>query len=286
MPSVVSEGEPRVSVVFFGQFLINEGAIDEAQLDAALEATFDRNLPIGQLAIRAGYMSRVAVKITCQAQRSRDLRFGELACELGFLTEEQVERLLHQQTETHLYLGEALVAMGALEQSSLPRWLDRYKLQQAEDFEPMVALPDELREQPMPRTLLEQLPVIYLRAARLQLKTRAGRVWEGESIYEHRVQIECTGSQPIRIGLALSRQFAQKIASSMLECPPEGLEADDIRAAVAEFANWLLGTAKTEVEKHSSGLALGLPVHGELPAHGYAFDLLSTGGNGTLIISL
>ena len=53
-----------------------------------------------------------------------------------------------------------------------------------------------------------------------------------------------------------------------------------------DFANWLLGAAKVEMDKRSSGHHLGLPESGTLPASGHSFELHTTGGDGVLILDL
>ncbi|WP_432822838.1 chemotaxis protein CheX [Trichloromonas sp.] len=120
-----------MAVKFFGQFLLEKGAVGNKDLLKAIELQGTTNLKFGATALSMGLLSVDAFERIHDAQRIEDLMFGDMAVKLGILSEEQVKQVLTRQKNNHLYIGEALVRIGALNSEDLKKYLDAFKEDQA-----------------------------------------------------------------------------------------------------------------------------------------------------------
>ncbi|MBT6492190.1 MAG: chemotaxis protein CheX, partial [Deltaproteobacteria bacterium] len=76
-----------MSVKFFGQYLLLEGAVSAEQLRSALELMEREHRMLGELAVEAGILSAEDAGTINREQLNRDLPFGMLAVEKGMLTD-------------------------------------------------------------------------------------------------------------------------------------------------------------------------------------------------------
>ena len=79
---------------FFGQYLIEAGAISAAQLREALDLIESDYEKIGELAVKHGYLEKEDVNRLHREQRYIDSPLGQLAIERGLMTEVQLDKLL------------------------------------------------------------------------------------------------------------------------------------------------------------------------------------------------
>lgn len=119
-------------VMFFGQFLLDRGVINERQLQQALAYQNTVNIRVGTLAIDQGLMNHTQVQEIMELQKRRNQLFGELAIAQNYLTREQLEDLLKQQSDNRVYLGEVLLELHFITLEELERNLKEY--QQAEQL--------------------------------------------------------------------------------------------------------------------------------------------------------
>ena len=124
-----------MSVKFFGQFLIEKGAITRKQLLEAVEYQKNVNIKLGTLAIDRGLMNHEQVQQVISLQKQENKFFGELAIEKQYLSQEQLDDLLNQQKSDRVYLGEALVEKGFMNLEELEGNLNEYKKNQEKDVE-------------------------------------------------------------------------------------------------------------------------------------------------------
>ena len=152
--------------MFFGDFLVFIGRIDEASLQRALDAQNRRNKKIGELAIEHGWMSEEAVARVRQLQRHDERLFGELAGALGLLTSAQVATLEQEQKEGHLKIGQALVEEGVLRAEDLADALRSWAAY-VEEEERLVGR--TISDSPHPRVVVALLSATRLWLTRLGL---------------------------------------------------------------------------------------------------------------------
>ena len=67
----------------FGQFLVQEGVLDETELDNALNLMAAVNATLGDLAVEQGLVSQSEADRVAKLQREVDGRWGDIAVTLG-----------------------------------------------------------------------------------------------------------------------------------------------------------------------------------------------------------
>ena len=112
---------------FFGEYLVQQGEITEAQLEEAVRYQREHNTLLGKLAEAQGYMSPEQVETLLREQCFGEKRFGRIASEHGYLSPEQLQELLHEQAENHIYLGEALNRLGSMSLERLYVHLNNFR---------------------------------------------------------------------------------------------------------------------------------------------------------------
>lgn len=268
---------------FFGEFMIEAGEIDPDQLQNALDLCDKVNLPVGELARREGWISQEQIQEVLEHQHQVDRRFGEIAVELGYLSEDQVQSLLHQRSTSHLYIGESLVELGHITRQTLEYQLDRYKTEVAA-FLRADRVPAEVVRYPIAARCIEVLPRLALRMGRLQFLTRWAPGWQEDHRLEVRRSIEVCGESSVTIGLAASRELAERIASAMHFKDPGLLSGDEIGDALGEFLNLVVGSAHALSETRTPPLRICPPREDVFPTDGCALLMLTTRGPGCVVI--
>jgi hypothetical protein len=117
--------------MLFGEFLMEKGLVNDADLISALDQQQQSKMPLGQMAIEKGYMdSRALFKVlTAQRKKNRDKNdFGSLALEMGVLNQQQVNELIGLQNASRELLGDILVEKGILPPDKLVQILREYNL--------------------------------------------------------------------------------------------------------------------------------------------------------------
>ncbi len=138
-----------MAIKFFGQFLVEKGAITRLALLQAIDLQDKTNLKFGELVVEMGLMSTVDVAKIHQAQRTQDLHFGDMAVKLGILDDKQVEMVLTRQRNCHLYIGEALVKVGALNEPKLKSYLQEFKKDQVAFISEKIEIPANVPHKPI-----------------------------------------------------------------------------------------------------------------------------------------
>lgn len=114
---------------FFGNFLLERGAVTQEQLFDAMQKQSNERMKLGTLAMHSGYMTAEEVDEVVVQQTHRDQKFGEIAVEYGYLTPDQVMELLKTQGPDFLLLGQILVDSGILTNSELSTLISDYRFE-------------------------------------------------------------------------------------------------------------------------------------------------------------
>ncbi|MGE4297613.1 MAG: hypothetical protein AB7E47_06250 [Desulfovibrionaceae bacterium] len=129
-----------MAVSFFGQFLLKQGAVDAAAIDAAMAYRNACNRRFGELAVERGLLTDEQAQRVFATQK-RDMRpFGEVALSLRFLKRKQLDELLFSQTILCTHLGEALLRKGYLDEERFSVLLAAYDAEQQERRQALAAL--------------------------------------------------------------------------------------------------------------------------------------------------
>jgi hypothetical protein len=275
----------RVSLKFFGQFLIERGEIDAGQLREALERMQERNLSLGDLAIAAGLLSPEDAARLNAAQLEVDRPFGELAVEKGLLSRELLDRLLRHQSETRLPIGEALVALGHLPATRLGALLDQFKIEQSPFASGDRPLPRELVGVRVAALALDQLPRFCMRVARLHVKLAPARAHSADARLKQRAMLVVRGPQSLEIGLAADGEVVSALAAGICGPASRGFDAASSSDVLGYFLSLLVGNAIAALEREGIFARVEPVRSGSLPAGGHAFDWIATVGRGVLVVS-
>ena len=138
-----------MAVKFFGQFLVEKGAVSRVDLLKAIDLQDKTNLKFGETVVQMGLMSTLQISKVHHAQRGEDLQFGDMAVKLGFLSVAQVQQVLTCQRNNHLYIGEALIKVAALTEATLERYLKEFKLDQSAYISEKIKIPAGVQHQPI-----------------------------------------------------------------------------------------------------------------------------------------
>ena len=133
-----------MAVKFFGQFLVEKGAVTREALLAAIELQDKTNLKLGEMAVKMGLITQADIVRSHNAQYSKDIRLGDLLVEMGLLTSQQLLDVVEHQKKNHLYIGEALVQVNALTSEELQLQLAAFKADQAQYVSDRIELPPGL----------------------------------------------------------------------------------------------------------------------------------------------
>ncbi len=135
-----------MATMFFGQYLLEKGAIDREALLDALRRQREVNRTILELAVEEGALDGGRAEQVRLMYRTSSSSVEEMLVSSGFLTHQEVERLRAAQRAQWLPIGAALVQGGFLGEDELERQLAEYRRRE-EDVkrhlsEEIASLPD------------------------------------------------------------------------------------------------------------------------------------------------
>gem|GEM_PF-1038135 len=226
---------------FFGQFLLEHGALTSGQILKAVEHQREFHHKFGAIAARFGYLTLAQINTLHgeQLHKRRPERMGALAAEMGYLTQEQVEEILLRQRNDHLLLGEAIVQLGFMERDALYDCLDEYH---------RMTLPEDLRltmdcfpEEPLLLKLCELFTGLFHRTTGHLAKPRIPERLQ-QIRFSTPVALARMGNRrtPMRVLLEAPESAARAIACNFFG-DNTSPEPDLVRSAMEEFLNILCG---------------------------------------------
>ena len=278
-----------MGIKFFGQYLIEQGVVDSDQIRAALKLMDDENRSLGELAEAGGILTaEEAEKVNAQ-QRYCDIPFGELAVEMGLLSDEQVEYLVGFQEQTRLRNGQALVRQDFLSKERLLERLVRFDSEQALFRIGNVALPDGLEGNALAATVLDLLPKLLVRIARIGVRIEKNRADAEIPDHPVRIAVAVTGEVGLLICLLGDEEFSLQLAGPTAEFDGPRIEAARqnpvlLADGVGEFLNVLAGNAMGLLERKRIITELEPPHCDPKLDSGYLFDLAVSVGEAALYL--
>ncbi len=229
-------------VKFFGQFLIEKGAITHTALLKAINLQEDQNKKIGAVIFEMEMMTQVQIAKVHLAQRCDDSRFGDKAVEMGFLTQEQLQQALIRQRNCHLYIGQALVKTGGLSEEDLKKYLVEFKKDQQPYSTEKIELPAGVSNQTIWEMVADLTNKMLIRVAGMAFKTGACQVIERLPARTMVAEIGFSGSVSARYLLTASPNSRKIIAQAILqENDVDGQPVEVLDDSVMEFVNIVCG---------------------------------------------
>lgn len=111
---------------FLGRFLVEQGAITEAQLEEGLAYQREKNRRIGEVAVERGMLTSEQAQGIRERQNADPRLFGDIAVGERQLSRRTVDDLLFLQKIHHTYLGEALLVLGHIDRNQYQALMGRH----------------------------------------------------------------------------------------------------------------------------------------------------------------
>lgn len=275
-----------MSQTFFGQFLLDDGAIEEDALVQALELASKESARVGALGVEKGYLTPTQVELVQLEQRTVDARFVDLAVELEMLTPAQASELLAEQKRRHKPIGEALVELGHLGAEDLDALLDRFHLGQFALDTAHLELPVDLMHDDLAPYLVAYLPKLFRRVTQVPMKLRAGRPFNGRSNLPHRAMVSITGDCPLAIGIAMCSELSARIHRGMHGDAGGAPGSTASTASLVEFAEVFADAGRRSIESDGLQARTTRAASNQLPKSGFWFPATTPFGRGILVLSV
>ncbi|MCP4677909.1 MAG: chemotaxis protein CheX [Deltaproteobacteria bacterium] len=268
-------------LIFFGQYLVERSIIEKNHLESAICSMDQSNSTIGQFAKETGLVSDEDGGLILDEQCSTD---AEIVNNNDLLTDEQVNKLLDMQRNNRIRLGESLVRLGHLDMAKLFPMLEQYhqemaKHQSAKDHAGWVT------EDQVALYIFDYFPRLVQSMTQLPIKIGHGELWHPERTYDLQAYSVLSGDAGISVVLDVSEAQAIEIASRMIKIEENYINDELMDDTLAELLNILTGSVKKRAQKDGIGLEFSIPKHGLPDQDGVAFQLVTPGGQGLMILS-
>lgn len=228
---------------FFGQFLLEKGAITR---DALLEAvTYQKsiNLPLCALAVQQGRLTEDQLRTLDDEHRKSDRKFMEIALKNNILSYEQLGELSKTKSEKWVFFGEALVQKGALSLVELNRLFEEYRRECRPDKDELDETLADVPERKLISTLLRTTIDLFLHYTKQIIKVTSVvvRCEEPEgAVYVFSQKV--TGDAPFTYALVLPEELTLAVADYIMQQKNAAID-EMVMDAVAEFVNIVIGNA-------------------------------------------
>lgn len=243
-----------MAVKFFGQFVVEKGAVSRVDLLKAIDLQEKTNLKFGETVVEMGLMSTIDIAKVHQAQRNEDSQFGDMAVKLGCLTEGQVQQVLTRQRNDHLYIGEALIKIGALSDRELENYLKEFKDDQKAYLSEKIEIPAGVPHQPIWEMVADLTYKMLTRVVNLSFRTGPCTVIDKLPSRPIIAEIGFRGEVSARYLLSATENTRELIAKAILdETSVENESVEVLDDSVMEFVNIVCGNvvAKAAQKGHS-----------------------------------
>jgi hypothetical protein len=272
---------------FFGQYLIEAGAISAAQLREALDLIESDYEKIGELAVKHGYIEKGDVLRLHREQRYIDAPIGQLAIERGLMTEEQLNKLLTIQQDTRLRIGDALARLGYVAEEVIERHFQSFKFDQDTVLGRARRLPLDLAENRLAEFIINFFPKITLRMCDVRLKIVEGCEAGERHFREHSASVHVDGDESLLVTLSVDGDFGEAIMWGLLggNIAPED-EKPSYEDVLGEFISIVAGNALMALQEEGIKGRIDCPEFGRPDlSMTSAFVLVCTVGGGTLMLT-
>lgn len=274
-----------MSVMFFGQYLLQERKINVEQLRQALDLVQKTKITFSELAVERGAIASVDAQ-RLEAEESDSTRpFAKLVLDYGLLSEKEATEIEEELLRRQLRLGQALIQLGYLPEADLGSLLADYHSQQAPYSVEALPLPGALETNELAAYVIDFLPKMLESLSELKLKIGKSTSYAAEKMHENVASISTVGADAISVTLSGDRDFSMALMTGMVgdqADPPNRTILDEV---LGEFLNLVIGNAVVAFEQDGGRADLERPHYRQFPTEGYRFDLACTTGEVELVIA-
>ena len=226
---------------FFGQFLLEKGVIDAAQLLRALEVQRTSNPALGELACEKGMLTADQAQAINERQRREDRRFGDIAQSMGLLTSDEVGQLLDEQKARRKLFGEILIEEGFVDRARLDEEL---RLHAADRDEATRSLDAIVATHQLGRRVGNSIATcnkLFPRLLRTQCQFSSVVDPSSPPAVDAMAIVRVAADRPLAIGMACDRATMHAMAQAFLTIPTEACDEELARDVLGELVNVLMG---------------------------------------------
>lgn len=258
-----------MAVKFFGQFLVEKGAVTREQLLAAIELQDKTNLKLGEMAVKMGLITQADIVNSHNAQYSKDIRLGDLLVEMGLLTPQQLADVVDQQKKNHLYIGEALVQVNALTSEELQKQLAAFKADQAQYVSDRIELPAGLKNSAVWEMTADLTFKLITRVLGMNFRCEKSRIISTIAASHLMAAMDFEGDVEARYLLSVSANVNKGIARAILR--EDNVDSEPIEVledTVMEFVNVVCGNVAAKGSQMGIMMDIKPPLTIHPPAEG------------------
>ena len=252
-----------MSVMFFGQYLLQERKINVEQLRQALDLVQRTKISFSELAVERGALNPVDATRLDSEEADSNRSVNKLVVDYALLSAKEVTEIEDELAKRQLRLGEALIQLGHLPGEELSPLLNAYHQQQAPfQIEP-IPLPGSLNENRLAAYVVDFLPKMLESLSDLKLKIGRSGPYTGENLYENLASLSTLGSDAVCVTLSGDDEFTMALMEGVV-----GLRVDEpnraiLEDALGEFLNIVIGNAVVAFEQDGGNSDLEFPNYGE-----------------------
>ena len=237
-----------MSSMFFGQYLLEKGAIDRAALLDAIERQRRVNRSLTEVAVSEGLLTQDKADQINTLFRTSNQSIEVICAAEGGLTIGQMERLRKIQRAGWLRIGTALVEGGHLKRDQVEALLETYRAREAAERRTLEEDFDHLEDPVIARACTELTLSHLQRVIDTPVRLRSIEKSDG-SLHEswRRFAQDIVGDHAFCIAIDLPMELVGIMASNLLgiDVPAASDAALD---AGCEFVNLIGGNACTRLE--------------------------------------
>ncbi len=252
-----------MSVKFFGQFLLERGAVSRTDLLKAIDLQQARNRRLGEYAVRRGYLTEAQAEQVNQAQLSADKFFGEIAIEMGLLEQGQVEELLTLQQNDHILIGEALITLKLIDSERLEKELAAFEQDQSRYVIDDVIFPPGTAHASLLAVPVDLTAKLLRRIIGIQAKLGEGSL-ETRSPVSRLVTVTTYfhGSLTCGYTLSISKDIGSAVSQHIAGEAPASPDSEIVIDSVKELCNIISGNAAARYAQLGRKVEISPPAEG------------------------
>jgi hypothetical protein len=226
---------------FFGQFLLEKGVLDAAQLLRALDVQRASNPALGEIAVARGMLTEAQAQSINERQRREDRRFGDIAQSMGLLTDGEVGQLLDEQKSRRKLFGEILVEEGMLDRERLEAELRLHQGEREDAFRSLDSTIAAHRLGTRVSNAIGTCNKLFPRILRTQCQFSSVIAATGLPDCAASAIVRVAATRPLVIGLACDLPTMRNIGTAFVSMPAGACDDDLARDAMGELVNVLMG---------------------------------------------
>lgn len=232
----------NLGMKFFGQYLLERGAVNREQLLKAVEYQKSVNLSLEDICLNKGLLDKKKIEGIYNIQRNDlDREFGEIVLSEGNMTKEQLDAVLKEQKETRIYIGESFVKIGALTPEQLEQYLADYKEEQEKDEWAIGTKLGLVKNNLVVKTFVNFTMKMFDKVIKEIVKLKAClSAVDNFSLRDYTIEEKATGDLTLSFVMNLPEDICLRVLSTLFDKEVKGISSIEIDA-LKEFLNIISG---------------------------------------------